>query len=41
VVDRTLELYEAWAFGDRPAEVSSQVRGAAQALEAPDLTVHH
>jgi glycosyltransferase involved in cell wall biosynthesis len=41
VVDRTLELYEALAFGDRPAEVSSQVRGAAQALEAPDLTVHH
>jgi hypothetical protein len=31
VVDRTLELYEAAAFGDR----------AAPALDAPDLTVHH
>jgi phosphatidylinositol alpha-mannosyltransferase len=41
VVDRTLELYEALAFADGAAEVPSQIRGAAQALEAPDLTVHH
>jgi glycosyltransferase involved in cell wall biosynthesis len=40
VVDRTLELYEGLVSGGTPP-APARINGAAHALEAPDLTVHH